>query len=263
MINPLNLLIRPATVYQFVELLSKPFNQFDSYRKGLINESGKIIAKSGDLDGLEYIALRVKSLFKDLTPGMNKSLLNSLTGTLTLFNEEFNQMGLDRNEINLAIERYVFCESNGKMSYLDFLLEEATHRYINEDMSVGMVSGGDASLGMPAMITLQGGIAGYDKPLAAKVFRRKKKKKSRKIVEQIMSNPADQAPVDPYLTLQLDPIDYEEVLRSNTPSGIFDPSQLTNSEMKKYFKRLGERSKKKQLFVVGNEQQPPKMLKLY
>lgn len=260
MINPLNLLIRPATVYQFAELLSKPFNQFDSYRKGLINESGKIIARSGDLDGLEYIALRVKTLFKDLNPGLNKSLLNSLTGTLTLFNEEFKQMGLSRNDINIAIEKYVFCESDGSMSYLDFLLEEATHRNLNEEMSVGMVSGAQGSLASPATSDLQGGLAGYDKPLVARVLRRKKKKRSRKIVEQMMATPA--TPVDPYLTLQLDPLDYEEVLRSNTPSGVFDPSQLTSNEMKKYFKRLGERSKNKQVFVVGNEQQPPKMLKL-
>jgi hypothetical protein len=93
----------------------------------------------------------------------------------------------------------------------------------------------------------------------SKKKKKKKKKGSLRMVEQTMENP--EAP-SPYLTLQVDPTDYDEILRSNTPSGVFDPSQLTNAQMKKYFKRLAERSKNKQVFVVGNAQQPPSMLRL-
>ena len=269
MINPLNLVIKPASVYRFAELLSRPYNQFDAYRKGLISESGKLVGRGGDLDGLEYIALRVKNIFNDLMPGQNKYLLSNLTGTLKLFNEEFQQMGMNREEINIIIEKYVFEVSDGSLSYLDYLLEEASHRYIAEDVG-GMMSGGEGNIGNPTASTMEGGIAAYDLPFfklqirkPRKLKRKKRKgKRSYKIVEQVAEEPTDVTPVDPYLTLQVDPTEYEEITRANTPSGIFDPSQLTNPDSRRYFKRLVERNKKKQIYIVGNQQQPPTMLRL-
>jgi hypothetical protein len=254
--NPLNLIIRPSTVYQFAELLSRPYTQYDAFRKGIINENGQIVAKSGDLDGLEYIAMRVKNICQDLIPGMNKSYLSTLSGTLKLFNEEFQRMGIDRSDVNVIVETYLFDISNGNSSYLDYLLEEATHKMISEEMTAG-VAGGIAS---PAHQYLQGGIAGIDRPMPFLGFVKRKgkgkKRKSRKIVEDMMGQPPNK---DPYMTLQLDPLDYEELTRSNSPSGQLDTSQITNPELKKYFKRLGERSKVP-VFVIGNQTQPPRMI---
>lgn len=264
--NPLNLMIKPNTVYKFAELLSKPYTQYDAYRKGLINEQGRLLNKGGDLDGLEYIALRVKKLFEDLLPGQNKFYLSTLAGTLKLFNEEFAKMGMDRSDVNVIVERYVFERSNGELSYLDYLLEEATVRYITEDIGMGMMAGAEGGLASPTSNTFQGGIASYDRPMK---FGYKKKKPSKDkvrrdttqitVVEQ-MAQPAQ--PPSPYVTLQVDPMDYEEITRATTPSGEFDAAQLTKPALKKYFNRLAERSSNKQVFVIGNNQQPPYMLKM-
>lgn len=255
-------MIRPATVYQFAELLTKPYTQYDAYRKGLINESGKIVAKSGDLDGLEYIAMRVKSFITEMLPGSTKSFLSSLSGALRVFNEEFSQMGIDRSDVNVAIEKYLFEKYDGSVSYLDYLLEEAQSRIITEDVGAGMVSGGEGSLSTPSHSSIQGGIAGIDRPmhfLRRKPKKKKlsKKKKSRRILEQSMQ--MEKKPANPYMTIQVDPLDYEEIGMASTPSGAFDPAQIRTPELKKYLKRLSERSKVP-VFIVGNAQQPPRML---
>lgn len=251
--SPLNLMIRPATVYQFAELLSRPFTQFDAYRKGIINEEGQIVRTTGDLDGLEYIAMRVKNICKDLIPGQNKFYLSSLSGTLKLFNEEFEQMGLTKSDINIAIETFLFEKHDGDVSYLDYLIEEATVRMLTE-MDAGSVGG----IASPAHSNLQGGIAGIDRPMQFLIKKKKKKKKkSRKIIEQIVQQTQPQR--DPYTTLQVDPMDYEEIGRATTPSGEFDPAQITTPELRKYLKRLGERSKTP-VFIIGNAQQPPKII---
>jgi hypothetical protein len=267
MISPLNLIIKPNTVYRFAELLSKPYNQYDAYRKGLINEQGRFLNRGGDLDGLEYIALRIKKLFEELLPGQNKFYLSSLAGTLKIFNEDFAHMGINRSDVNVAVEKFIFEQTNGELSYLDYLIEEAQVRYITEDTGMGMMAGAEGGLASATSNTFAGGIASYDRPMA---FGKKKKKKGPKdmvrrdlpqitVVEQA-TEPA--APPSPYMTLQVDPIDYEEIARSTTPSGEFDVEQLTKPALKKYFKRLGERSSNKQVFVIGNNQQPPYMLRM-
>ena len=75
--NPLNLIIQPSTVYHFAELLNKPFNQYAAYTSGLIDNNGQITKKNGSMDGLEYIAIRVKSFLKDLMPGSTKFFLQN------------------------------------------------------------------------------------------------------------------------------------------------------------------------------------------
>lgn len=254
--TPLNLIIKPSTVYHFAELLQKPYNQYEAYRKNVIDDQGRIIGRDVSFDGLEYIALRLRSLFKELIPGSNRFFLQSLTGTLKLFNEEFQEMGIDRNDVNLVVEDYTLRCSYGSVSYLDYLLEEAQVRHISEEMGAAMVSA-------PSSPNLQGGLAGYDRPLRPVVMRRpaKKKKKSRRIVEEQMAQ-AQQAPTppSPYLPLQVDPLNYEELFRSLSPSGELDLEQITTPELKKYFKRLSERTGGKQVFVVGNQQQPPRAL---
>jgi len=262
--NPLNLMIKPNTVYKFAELLSKPYTQYDAYRKGLINEQGRFLNKGGDLDGLEYIALRVKKLFEELLPGQNKFYLSTLAGTLKIFNEEFSKMGIRRSDVNVIVEQYVFERTNGDMSYLDYLLEEATVRYITEDLGMGMMSGAEGGLSSATSNTFQGGIASYDRPMKFRYKKRSKDKVRRNstqitVVEQI-APPAQ--PPSPYVTLQVDPMDYEEITRATTPSGEFDSTQLTKPALKKYFNRLSERSSNKQVFVIGNNQQPPYMLKM-
>ena len=258
--NPLNLMIKPNTVYKFAELLSKPYTQYDAYRKGLINEQGRFLNKGGDLDGLEYIALRVKKLFEELLPGQNKFYLSSPFYSLITF----AKMGIDRSDVNVIVERYIFEYTNGEVSYLDYLLEEATVRYITEDLGMGMMAGGEGGLSSATSNTFQGGIASYDKPMKFGYKKRRKDKVRRDstqitVVEQMA--PLAQPP-SPYVTLQVDPMDYEEITRATTPSGEFDSTQLTKPALKKYFNRLTERSSNKQVFVIGNNQQPPYMLRM-
>jgi len=249
--TPLNLIIKPSTVYHFAELLQKPYSQYEAFRTKVINENGQFISKTGNMDGLEYIALRMRSFFKDLMPGSNKYFLQSLSGTLKLFNEELEQMGIDRLQANTALEIALENLTEGKVSYLDYLMEEAQTRFITEEMTSGA-----SGLSTPAATTAAGGVRGLDLPMQMK---KKKKKPSGKIVVEQMQKM--KAPTNPYTPLQVDPLYYEEIGRSVTPSGDLDFDQITTPGLKNYLKRLSERSKNKQIFVVGNAQQPPRMLK--
>jgi hypothetical protein len=256
--NPLNLIIQPSTVYHFAELLNKPFNQYAAYTSGLIDNNGQITKKNGSMDGLEYIAIRMKSFLKDLMPGSTKFFLQSLSGTLKLFNEELNQMGINRDSANMVLECYLLGITEGKVSYLDYLLEEAQVRYITEEMGAGAAGG----MGSPAHTDLQGGIGGIDRPMGL-MFRRKNKKrrnKSSEIVEANMEAPQQKA--NPYLPIQVDPLYYDELTRSLAPGGELDFDQITTPELQKYLKRLGERSKSKTVYVIGNNTQPPMQLNL-
>jgi len=55
---------------------------------------------------------------------------------------------------------------------------------------------------------------------------------------------------------------YDELTRSLAPGGELDFDQITTPELQKYLKRLGERSKNKTVYVVGNNTQPPMQLNL-
>lgn len=249
--TPLNLIIKPSTVYHFAELLQKPYNQYEAFRTKVINENGQFISKTGNMDGLEYIALRMRTFFNDMMPGSNKYFLQSLSGTLKLFNEELEQMGINRAGANAALEIALQNLTEGRVSYLDYLMEEAQCRFISEEMSSGA-----SGLSAPAAGTEAGGVRGLDLPF---MIKKKKKKNSEKIVVEQMQQP--KPPPNPYVPLQVDPLYYEEIGRSVTPSGDLDFDQITTPELKKYLKRLSERSKNKQIFVIGNTQQPPRMLK--
>ncbi len=258
--NPLNLIIQPSTVYHFAELLSKPFNQYSAYTAGLIDNNGQITKKNGSMDGLEYIAIRIKTFLKDLMPGSTKFFLQNLSGTLKLFNEELNQMGIDRNSANMVLECYLLETTKGNISYLDYLLEEAQIRYITEDMTAGAAGG----MATPAHSDLQGGIGGIDRPMKLLMLRRKKKnlkrRKSTRIIEQSMEAPQQKA--NPYLPIQVDPLYYDELTRSLAPGGELDFGEITTPELKNYLNRLGQRSKNKTVYVVGNNTQPPMRLNL-
>lgn len=250
--NPLNFLIKPTTVYQFAQMLQMPYTDFEAYRTKVINENGRIINPNGSMDGLEYITIRLRSMFKELMPGSTQYFLKNLSGTVKLFSEEFSQMGLDISDVNVVLENYLLETYEGKVSYLDYLLEQAQVRYITEEMT----SGGSGLAG-PNAETKQGGVSGYDRPAAPPLTGKKKKKLKELVVE---AKKAKDQPVNPYMPLQVDPMVYDELTRSRTPSGALDPEQLTDAGMKKYFTRLAQRSKNKVVFVVGNQNQPPVQL---
>jgi hypothetical protein len=219
--NPLNLIIKPTSVYHFAELLTMPYTQYDAYNAKIINENGKIISEQGSMDGLEYVAIRLRSMFKELMPGSTQYFLRSLSGTLKLFNEEFARMGLTANDINVAVEHYLLSETKGEVSYLDYLLEEATQRYITEEMTAG----GEGGLATPANTTKQGGIAGVDSLLIAS--NKPKKKKFKQIVAEAKNSTMPKAPKPPKtIGLEVDPQLRGEMEMAMTPTGHFDPSQL-------------------------------------
>lgn len=255
--NPLNLIIRPASVYRFAELLQMPFNQYEAYNAKIINDKGKVISEQGSMDGLEYIAIRLRSMFKELMPGSTQYFLRSLSGTLKLFNEEFSQMGLTVNDVNVAVELHLLSESQGKISYLDYLLEEATQRYITEEMTSGAVG----NVGTVATPDKQGGLAGIDLPLGTMQRRTKKKKNLKDIMVEANAMVAQQPP--PVIGLRVDVTDVDDLRRATTASGTFDPSQLSKPGSKKYWKKFIERSKPgSRIFVDSEGQDAPFELRL-
>lgn len=244
--NPLNLIIKPASVYRFAELLQMPYTQYEAYNAKIINDKGKVISEQGSMDGLEYIAIRLRSMFKELMPGSTQFFLRSLSGTLKLFNEEFAKMGLTINDVNIAVETHLLTESQGKISYLDYLLEEATHRYITEEMT----SGAEGNVGTVATPDKQGGLAGIDLPLGTK----RKKKKLKDIMSEANAMMAAPKP-PPVVGLKVEVEELDDLRRATTETGTFDPDQLSSPESKRYWKKFVERAVDGSIIYVADESQ--------
>lgn len=98
-------------VYQFLKRLVTPFNQWEAYREGVIDERGNILIRSKDRHTLDQkrsfgkfdlLVLRLKKLLEKLPGG--KSRLASYAAALMLIKEDWNKYSEEEIE-QLNIEQ--------------------------------------------------------------------------------------------------------------------------------------------------------------
>jgi len=152
------LMVKSFTVYKFLTLLSSPFSSFDAFRKGIIDTRGNYVKdideafRSGSLDPLEVIIIKLKKIIATSSdPGLKSSLSNNLA-TFDLFLNEMYQYNVLPHESLYLLETH--CLKKG-FSLINALLEDTT------------VGGG----GIPGLSITD--IIGPKRRKKSKIFRRK------------------------------------------------------------------------------------------
>lgn len=115
MANPVNLFM----VYQFLKRLVTPFNQWEAYRTGVIDDKGNILIKPKDRHTLDQkrsfskfdvLVLRLKRLLAKLPGGSSR--LASYAAALLLIREDWKQYSEDElQQLNIEQELNTIMES--------------------------------------------------------------------------------------------------------------------------------------------------------
>jgi len=92
MSNNLNQLINTFTLYKFIKDITTPYNKMKLYDNGLIDETGEII-DSDNLLPYDHLILSIKKLLKQIPNPNTKAKLKNLTTAISLFSEDVEKIG--------------------------------------------------------------------------------------------------------------------------------------------------------------------------
>jgi hypothetical protein len=134
--------------YKFANLVSGPYTDLSAFKSGAIDANGNLTGSESEIDPFEYFVLKLKKIFEQLPPGSTKYKLNNIFGTLQLFSESVEEIGITKEQMELFIESKLIPQN---LSYLE----------LKEDMTTGAVAG---SLGVPsdAPNANTGNVSGFD-----------------------------------------------------------------------------------------------------
>jgi hypothetical protein len=123
------LLVRSFTVYKFLTMLATPFSSLNAFRQGLIDGKGDFkedidsLLRTGKIDPLEVIIIKLKKLLNTVpNPGV-RSRLNNQLAILDLFLSEMYKYDVEPHESLYLLETY--CLNEG-FSLIDILVEDMT-----------------------------------------------------------------------------------------------------------------------------------------
>lgn len=157
-----NRTIEAFTMYKFLDEITKNFTEFDSYRRGLIDEEGYFKTNTERIPTFELFVIYIKRLLNQITNPATTAQLHNLSSAMTLFKESLEDYGL-RGEV-----------------ILEYIIEELVEEDLMEqEVASGLPAnnvGSNNIAGIPASIEFIQDDEGFDNL----VFRRRKKKKDEK-----------------------------------------------------------------------------------
>lgn len=98
MSNNLNQLINTFTLYKFIKDITTPYNKMKLYDNGIIDETGEII-DSDNLLPYDHLILSIKKLLKQIPNPNTKAKLKNLTTAISLFSEDVEKLGGNKDFI--------------------------------------------------------------------------------------------------------------------------------------------------------------------
>lgn len=113
MSNNINQLINSFTLFKFIKDITTPYTKMKLYDMGIIDENGEII-RSDNILPYDQLILSIKKLLKQIPNPNTKAKLKNLTTAISLFSEDIEKIGGDKD--------YIF---------------ENIMNYLNEELSVG------------------------------------------------------------------------------------------------------------------------------
>lgn len=137
--------------YQFVKMISQPFEEWDAFEMGIIDENGKSLRKRSTLKSQKeknafttfHVMVRNVKLIMSKLPG-GKSKLMSFAAALYLLKED-RDTDLTRKELHEELNKLI--NSNEfKMNYVEFVAKED---YLKEDMSAATTTSDVAMVDKP------------------------------------------------------------------------------------------------------------------
>lgn len=140
-----------VVAYQFVKLLSQPFNEWKAYELGIIDEEGKSLKKRSSLKSQQeknsfttfHVVVRNLKKIMEKMPG-GKSKLVSFAAALFLLKEEHNKY---KTKEQLQERLQQILESNDTKRW--FMEYQVREEYLAEDMSAATTTSDVALVDTP------------------------------------------------------------------------------------------------------------------
>jgi hypothetical protein len=137
--------------YQFVKMLSQPFDEWKAYELGIIDENGKTLRKRNTLKTQEeknsfttfHVMVRNLKLIMSKLPG-GKSKLMSFAAALYLLKEDREDV-LGQEQLQEKLQG-IINTSEFKLNYIEFTAKED---YLKEEMSAATTTGDVAMVDRP------------------------------------------------------------------------------------------------------------------
>lgn len=137
--------------YQFVKMLSQPFDEWKAYELGIIDEDGKTLRKRNKLKTQEeknsfttfHVMVRNLKLIMSKLPG-GKSKLMSFAAALYLLKEDREDV-LGQEQLQEKLQG-IINTSEFKLNYIEFTAKED---YLKEEMSAATTTGDVAMVDRP------------------------------------------------------------------------------------------------------------------
>ena len=98
-----NKTISAFTMYKFLQDITKPFTELNSFKLGLIDHEGyfkqspEVIQR--EIPAFDLFVIYIKRLFDQIPNPSTSAKLKSFTAAMSLFKESLNSYGLDGDEI--------------------------------------------------------------------------------------------------------------------------------------------------------------------
>jgi hypothetical protein len=106
MSNNINQLINSFTLFKFIKDITTPYNKMKLYDNGIIDETGEII-DSDNILPYDQLILSIKKLLKQIPNPNTKAKLKNLTTAISLFSEDIEKIGGDKDYIFQNIMNYL------------------------------------------------------------------------------------------------------------------------------------------------------------
>lgn len=102
----INQLINSFTLFKFIKDVTTPFNKMKLYLNGVIDNTGEIMTKD-KLNPYDQLIINIKKLLAQIPNPNTKAKLKNLTTAISLFSEDVEKIGGDKEIVYTNIINYI------------------------------------------------------------------------------------------------------------------------------------------------------------
>jgi hypothetical protein len=102
----INQLINSFTLFKFIKDITTPYNKTKLFMDGIIDESGEILIDT-KINPYDQLILNIKKLLAQIPNPNTKAKLKNLTTAISLFSEDVEKLGGDKDIVFENIMNYL------------------------------------------------------------------------------------------------------------------------------------------------------------
>jgi hypothetical protein len=103
----LNKLVTTFTIFKFIKDITTPFEEMEWFEKGFIDNKGEYLKDNKDIPPYYHLIINLKKLLSKIPDPLIKSKLKNMTTAISLFAEEAEHIGGNKEEIYEYIMNYL------------------------------------------------------------------------------------------------------------------------------------------------------------